>query len=230
MTSHVVCLYELSGYAAAPWAEAGYEVYCYDLNCTQEQRDGNITYLPWDARDEVQNAAIIARHQGRTAIVLAFPPCTDLAVSGAAHFGNKRQADPKFQVKAMQLVYTARDIAEALNAPYAIENPVSVISSLWRKPDYRFHPYEYGNYLTAEEAEHPEYPDYINPMDAYPKLTCYWTGGGFTMPSKKPVPVPFGYSTQHRKLGGKSKKTKTIRSLSPRGIARAIFEANKERP
>jgi hypothetical protein len=48
------------------------------------------------------------------------------------------------------------------------------------------------------------------------------------MPDRKPVECDsFGSSTQHRKLGGKSMKTKNIRSATPRGFARAIFEANQ---
>lgn len=46
------------------------------------------------------------------------------------------------------------------------------------------------------------------------------------MPDKKPVYVEEGYSLQHKKLGGKSAKTKQIRSETPRGFARAVFEAN----
>jgi hypothetical protein len=125
----------------------------------------------------------------------------------------------------MRLVYVARDIAEALGVPYAIENPVSVISTFWRKPDHIFHPFEYGGYLPEDDI-HPQYPEYIVARDAYPKKTCYWTGNGFVMPPKKPVPVSPGYSKQQLLLGGKSQRTKRIRSLSPRGIAAAIYEAN----
>lgn len=46
------------------------------------------------------------------------------------------------------------------------------------------------------------------------------------MPERKPVDVGAGYSTQHLRLGGNSIKTKNIRSATPRGFARAIFEAN----
>ena len=48
------------------------------------------------------------------------------------------------------------------------------------------------------------------------------------MPDKKPVEVDAGYSDQHKKLGGKSLKTKNIRSATPRGFAKAVFLANKE--
>lgn len=223
---HVVCLYDMSGLAARDWANAGYDVYCYDVQNKDTKESvgkGTIHYMSWDARDSAQNKALVQRHTGRVVLLLAFPPCTDLAVSGARHFAAKSRANPAYREEAMALVYTARDIAETLTVPYVIENPVSVISSEWRKPNYIFHPWEYGGYLPEGDA-HPLWPRYIAPRDAYPKTTCYWTGGGFRMPTKKSVAPAPGYSKQHKLLGGRSQKTKTIRSLSPRGIARAIFE------
>ena len=47
------------------------------------------------------------------------------------------------------------------------------------------------------------------------------------MPQKVSVGKPDGYSTQHLKLGGKSQRTKDIRSATPRGFAIAVHDANK---
>jgi hypothetical protein len=225
----VICLYEQSGLSAADWAINGYDVYCYDI-LHEEKRivptgKGNMIFMPWDAKSHEQNADIFTRHKNKTAILLAFPPCTDLAVTGAAWFADKKRKNPQYRQEAMDLVYTAVNLAEILNCPFVIENPISVISSEWRKPDFIFDPYQYGGYLPEDDI-HPFYPEYINPRDAYPKRTCYWTGNGFKMPIAKPVPVKSGYSKQHRKLGGKGQKTKLIRSCSPRGIAKAIYIAN----
>lgn len=232
MKTDVVCLYEESGFSADEWALNGYDVYCYDILHKEERVElvgaGRKIFIPWDATDYAQCDAIYARHAGKTAIVLAFPPCTDLAVSGAAWFASKRKANPNYRAEAMALVYTAHRMGEALGCPYVIENPVSVIATEWRKPDYVFNPYEYGGYLPEDDV-HPRYPDYIEPRDAYPKKTCYWTGGGFVMPPRKPVPVAPGYSKQHKLLGGKSERTKRIRSASPRGINRAIYLSNAAR-
>ena len=98
-------------------------------------------------------------------------------------------------------------VGDAFGCAWAAENPVSVLATLWRKPNYSFHPYEYGGYL-PENDEHPMYPDFIKPRDAYPKKTCIWSGNGFVMPKKNPVEVESGYSDQFKKLGGKSLKTK----------------------
>ncbi len=152
---------------------------------------------------------------------MAFPPCTDLAVSGARHFASKRERDPLFQEKAVATARIASNIGDALGVTYIIENPVSVLSSAWRKPNHSFNPWEYGGYLPENDA-HPWFPMYIAPRDAYPKKTCLWTSDDFVMPEKKPVNLPDGYSTQQNKLGGKSAKTKLIRSLSPRGFFKAI--------
>jgi hypothetical protein len=124
----------------------------------------------------------------------------------------------------MNLVYRAYEIGEALGCPYFIENPVSVISTEWRKPDCKFSPYEYGGYLEAGDT-HPEWPQYIPAQDAYHKKTCLWTGGGFVLPPKRPVEVPVGYADTYKKLGGSSLRTKNIRSATPRGFAEAIAVA-----
>jgi len=47
------------------------------------------------------------------------------------------------------------------------------------------------------------------------------------MPTKVAVEVGKGYSAQYKKLGGKSQRTKDIRSATPRGFAIAIHDANK---
>ena len=228
----VISLYDYTGEALKPWAEAGYTCYAYDI-----QHSGRIGYFPdsggiihYDFADLHNRNTLKALRQEfknkDVVFAMAFPVCTDLAVSGAAHFKRKAEKDPHFQTKAARYAMWCGELFEALGVPYFIENPVSVLSTLWRKPDYTFHPYEYGRYLKHSEAEHPRWPEYIADNDAYPKKTCLWTGNGFVMPAKLPVPVSDGYSKQHLKLGGKSMKTKNIRSATPRGFAKAVFFAN----
>jgi hypothetical protein len=225
MKKHVICLFDENGVSAMEWQKNGYQVYCYDLLHTDVfVRDG-IIFCPWDATDEDQVNNIINRHLGKAAIVLGFPPCTDLAVSGAAWFKSKFERDPTFQSRAVAMCRSVEFIGHVLGVPWVLENPVSVLSTMWRKPDHIFHPWEYGGYLPTDDV-HPKYPKYIAPRDAYTKRTCYWTGMGFVMPPKDEVKPEEGYSRQHRLLGGKSARTKSIRSCSPRGIAKAIYRAN----
>lgn len=217
-------MFDESGNMGRPWAEAGYTVHCYDiLNDDRVERfasGGAIHFHQADLTDAAVLASIVAL---RPCIVFGFPPCTDLAVSGAAWFATKRQRDPSFQDKAVALARAVEVVGSGAGCPWFAENPVSVLSSMWRKPDYRFHPWEYGGYL-PEDDTHPRWPGYIVARDAYPKLTCLWAGGGFTMPVKKPVQRAAGYSLQHSKLGGKSARTKQIRSETPRGFALAVFD------
>ena len=230
----VISLYDYTGEAVKPWAKAGYECHCYDIQhestvCDRSSSGGSIHYLHADLQNHDNVVKLWCSYVGKPVVFgMAFPVCTDMAVSGAAWFEAKRKVDPDFQTKASDYAKWCSSFFQNFSVPYFVENPVSVLSTLWRKPDYTFHPYKYGGYIPEDEAEHPTWPDYIAPRDAYPKKTCLWVGGGFKMPVPKPVIVEAGYSTQHRKLGGKSMKTKNIRSATPRGFAQAVFEANKK--
>jgi site-specific DNA-cytosine methylase len=73
-------------------------------------------------------------------MMIAHPPCTHLAVSGARHFAAKRASG--VQEEALQFV------RELLNAPIpmiALENPVSIISSRIRRPDQIIQPWQFGH-------------------------------------------------------------------------------------
>ena len=237
MTNHnqdkiVISLYDYTGEALKPWAMAGYQCFAYDIQHKPQHSEkfeggGSINYIHADLHNIATLDFIYDSLSGKeVTFAMAFPVCTDMAVSGAGWFAKKREADPLFQRKASNYAIWCAELFQALDCPYFIENPVSVLSTLWRKPDYSFHPFEYGGYIDPEQAEHPKWPDYIAPMDAYTKKTCLWTGGDFTMPDISPVEPEAGYSRQHLKLGGKSMKTKNIRSATPRGFAQAVFNAN----
>ena len=232
----VISLYDFTGEAVRPWALAGYECHIYDIQHPygpHKQRvgskGGSITTHRKDLHRTETFEGLLREYEGKPVVFgMGFPVCTDMAVSGAAHFKRKAEANPSFQMDAVGYAVDCADFFEALGVPYFIENPVSVLATQWRKPDYNFHPYQYGEYLDDHEAVHPRWPDYIADRDAYTKKTCLWTGGGFVMPTKIPTCKPTGYSTQHLKLGGKSQRTKDIRSATPRGFAKAIYETNRE--
>lgn len=226
-----IFLYDYTGIMAQPWINAGYECWCFDgQHNTGIERDGLHVKvgMRFDAYRTAEHVEQIKNMVGDGVVfVFGFPECTDMAVSGATHFVKKQKLNPAFQAEACELARLVMYVGGEYQCAWAAENPVSVLSTLWRKPDYIFHPWQYGGYL-PENDEHPQYPGYIKPRDAYPKKTCIWSGCGFVMPNKKPVSVDYGYSDQHKKLGGKSLKTKNIRSATPRGFAKAVFLANKE--
>ena len=174
----VISLYDYTGEALKPWAEAGYTCHAFDIQHDEAgwvdrfDGGGSIRYHKSDLHNIGNLDAIYDAFDGKqVTFAMAFPVCTDMAVSGAAHFKRKRERDPLFQRKAANYAIWCAELFQALDCPYFIENPVSVLSTLWRKPDYSFHPYEYGGYIDPEHAEHPKWPDYIAPMDAYPKKT-----------------------------------------------------------
>ena len=232
-----VFLFDYTGIMAKPWADAGYLCYCFDgqhvPGVNKSSHENILNVGMWFSKnctgdllgDDVDKIMSITGPD--VDFLFGFPECTDLAVSGAAHFAKKRDSNPFFQDEAMMLLYLVEKLGKELECPWGLENPVSVASTLWRKPDFTFHPFEYGNYLPKDDV-HPAYPEYIKPQDAYPKKTCIWANDLFVVPSKKSVKVTDGYSDQHKKLGGKSLKTKNIRSATPRGFAQAVFEANSD--
>lgn len=82
-------------------------------------------------------------------MLIAFPPCTHLAVSGARHFEQKRKDGRQTQGIDFFM--------KMINAPVnkiAVENPIGIMSTLYRKPDQIIHPYHFG--------------------DPYSKSTCLW--------------------------------------------------------
>ena len=74
-------------------------------------------------------------------LAIFHPPCTYLSVSGV-HWTTRGLRDPKLTEDALDFVQRLMDC----NIPkWALENPVSIISSRIRKPDQVIHPYEFGH-------------------------------------------------------------------------------------
>lgn len=209
----VLSLCDLSGVMVEPWLAAGYDATTVDL----QHPDGVLDFRPepdwgvWskvggDVRD--WNATAWLGHElDEYGIVFAFPPCTDLAISGARWYRDKGL---RALIDALEVVEACRVICEASEAPYMIENPVGQLSTYWRKPDHAFDPLDFGAYVLAGEQ--------------YTKRTHLWTGGGFVMPAKRPLPEADGPNPIHWAPPGPERAN--FRSLTPRGFARAVFEAN----
>lgn len=83
-------------------------------------------------------------------MVLAFPPCTHLASSGASWFKEKQRDGRQQMGIGFFLAFTALDHVPMV----AIENPVGIMSSIYQKPTQIIQPWEYG--------------------DPYEKTTCLW--------------------------------------------------------
>lgn len=233
MRDTAIFLCDLTGIMSEPWLKAGYNCILVDpqhgmRSETTHESGGVCTRLPMTVLEAVPTLREMLL-SSTACFVAGFPVCTDVAVSGTAHWAAKRAADPYFQAKAALLGEQCRMVGEMLGVPWFFENPVSAFSGIFGKPSYTFHPNEFGGYLPAND-NHPLYPEYFPPQDAYKKKTCLWTGGGFVMPARRPVQAieseGQGDSEAHNRLGGKSERTKNIRSATPRGFSQATFEAN----
>lgn len=231
MSKVIYSLFDGSGYMVKPWADAGYKCYCF--NSTEGDHGGyeqvriehpNITYVEcWI--DTGFPLFVAMAGLPLPGVVFSFPPCTDLTNAGSRHWAAKAEVNSRFQDEAAAVCRIAAEFADSLRVPYMIENPVGKLSSLWRKPDAIIQPFQFGGYL-PEDDEHPAFPDIIPARDGYQKTTCLWTGNGFVMPEVKAVPNNSRDNPGWKKLGGKSKRTKLIRSLTPRGFASAVMIAN----
>jgi site-specific DNA-cytosine methylase len=103
-------------------------------------------------------------------LMIAHPPCTHLAVSGARWFKDKVEE----QEQALEFV---RYLLEAPIQRIALENPVSIISSKIRKPDQVIQPWQYGHGET--------------------KATCLWLKG---LPLLKPTDIVDGREAKVHKM------------------------------
>jgi hypothetical protein len=190
----VLSLCDYTGNMVEPWLEAGHECWIVDVQHEPGvHRDGNLVRVGADATEWLPPRRDYT-------ICFAFPPCTHLAVSGARWFRKKGLSALS---EAIDVFGACVNIAEWTDAPYMIENPVSTISTYYRKPDYNFDPCDYG--------------------DPYTKKTCLWIGSGFRMPWKAPVEPTEG-SKMHLLPPGPERANK--RSETPMGFAKAVYEAN----
>ena len=168
MKGTVISLYDYTGEAVKPWAEAGYRCFCFDIQHryfqigaeVEKVGDGEIHYM-WADLHDPRHIDEIFEEFSNVDFLFSFAPCTHLAVSGARWFEKKRLDNPDFQIEATEHAKMCADLADRFGCPYYIENPVSVLSTLWRKPDYTFHPFEFGGYIPIEEATHPKWAEYI---------------------------------------------------------------------
>lgn len=124
-------------------------------------------------------------------LMIAHPPCTHLAVSGARWFKDKQEE----QRQALSFVKT---LLESSIKKIALENPVSVISSRYRKPDQIIQPWQFGHGET--------------------KTTCLWLKG---LQPLEPTKIVDGRESRiHRMSPGKDRWKERSRTYP--GIASAM--------
>lgn len=220
-------LFDGSGIMGLPWAECGYDVYCFNADSGNhgeyivKMKHPKIHYVNcWIDKDFIMKMDILGIP--KPGIVFGFPDCTLFAHSGAKHVRDGDEMNYAFECAKV-----VRDIGQGLNIPWMIENPVGKMSNPDKlgKPSAYFHPRDFGGWVDFREGSWHEKMPFC---DAYNKKTCLWFGNGFVMPDHKPSKIEgVNFFWGWKFLGGKSAKTKQLRSLTPRGFARAVFHANR---
>jgi hypothetical protein len=205
----VISLCDLTGNMTAPWVEAGYRAVLVDPQHETSSMDDHVTKLAGTIEEEMDHLGYIIRTH-EVAMVFGFPPCTDMAVSGARWFKTKYEADKLFQAKAVMVAEQCRTIGRLSGAPWFVENPVSVLASAFGKPQHSFHPADYTQF---------------EPNDNYTKKTCLWTGGGFVMPEPAKDET-LGAPDNRIHFASPGPERANFRSATPMGFARAVFAAN----
>ena len=223
--NQVISLYDKTGDGLVPWAAEGFECFAYHPLCRHSSivkagdGPGSISFVQLEQWEwGIRMARLVSRHRDKTAFLMASPPGEALSTGGARWWRQKFVADPDFQLKAMDVVKECSHVAEALgDVPFYIENPVGMLSQLWREPDHVFEPFQFGAYLPDDDV-HPHWPNFLPPRDAYRRKICLWTGHDFKMPAELSV-------SPKRKVYGK-RAPRISRRVIPRGFSRAVFLAN----
>jgi len=127
VTGRVLIACEFSGVVRRAFRQAGHEAWSCDLLPAEDGGE----HLTGDALNAV-------REDGPWDLMIAHPPCTHLAVSGARWFKGKQRE----QARALEFV---RALLDAPVRRIALENPVSIISSRIREPDQIIQPWQFGH-------------------------------------------------------------------------------------
>lgn len=132
---------------------------------------------------------------GEWDVIIAFPPCTDLAVSGARYFKEKRKDG-----RQQRSIEFFMKFVNAKCNHIAIENPIGIMSTYYRKPNQIIQPWQFGHGET--------------------KATCLWLKG---LPLLNPTNIVEGREQKVWKMPPSKDRAK-LRSKTYPGIAKAMAE------
>jgi hypothetical protein len=128
-------------------------------------------------------------------LMIAHPPCTHLAVSGARHFAQKRKDGRQQEGIDFFMKLATADIPMI-----CLENPISIMSTVWRKPDQIIQPWQFGHGET--------------------KATCLWLKN---LPLLTPTDIVTGREPRVHKMPPSKNRWK-LRSATYKGIAKAMAQ------
>lgn len=129
-------------------------------------------------------------------LIIGFPPCTYFCSSGVRWLKDNKPRK-RLQVESLKFVW---EIYNGISPRVCIENPIGMLSSLFRKPDQMIHPWQFGH---GEK-----------------KSTCLWLRG---LPHLVPTRIVGGREARIHRMPP-SKYRAMLRSITYDGIAKAMAE------
>lgn len=222
MKKLLISLFDHSGNASNPYKESGeWDVVQIDIKLGQD-------ILTWKYKDVLKEwiyqqskafpqGVTISKDEFKTGII-AMVPCTDYALSGARHF--KKKDEHGITEFSQMLVERTKEIIDYFEENtelqfWQLENPMSRIHKLnpWLgSPRLKFNPCDFAGYSDSPET------------DRYNKMTWIW--GKFNIPDKKFIEPIYKENPGWKNLGGKSERTKELRSITPIGFCNAFYQFN----
>lgn len=148
-------------------------------------------------------------------MIIAFPPCTHLAVSGARHFA-KKIADGRQQ----QGIEFFMLFANSKCPKVVIENPICIMSSKWRKPDQIIQPYMFGHEAKKTTCLWLKGVDKLKPTNIVGEGEFYISPNDAKMAKWSHDPV----DENGKKIAYNSEAIKILRSKTFLGVAMAMAE------
>jgi site-specific DNA-cytosine methylase len=191
---NILVVFECSGIAREAFATMypNTKVTSVDLNPSEIPCSWNAQHWQIDARDAM---AFNGDSDGPWDLIIAFVPCDHLAVSGARWFPEKR-VDGRQQAAIDLFMFIANYNVERI----AIENPIGIMSTLYRKPDQIIQPWQFGHGET--------------------KSTCLWLKN---LPKLIPTNIVEGREARVHKMAPGPNRARD-RARTYKGIAEAMAE------
>lgn len=199
----ILSLFDFSGNWSRPYADAGANVVQLDLKHGVDIMDIDCAWLSENVLEPF----------GTVDAILAAPPCTDFAVSGAKHWKKKANESVLPGFKQLDInIELAKQVLRCIEylQPdwWAVEQPVGRLHKLlpeFGKPWF-WQPWWYG--------------------DPWTKKTALYGNFNRNLVRNEVTPIRHKWGSWMMRLGGKSAKTKELRSTTPEGFCRAFYAAN----
>ena len=202
--------------------EKGHEAYSCDLQiCSGGHPEWHIhgdvlNYINGDC-NFITVGGVWANIFGPWDLVIAHPPCTDLAVSGARWFREK-QMDFRQQKACVLFMRMVLCTAEHI----AVENPIGIMSTCYRKPDQIIQPWQYGHPETKSTCLWLKNLPKLKPTEILEKPEGGWLNQSFTPDGRYKSFV--NYDSRGKIMAWNDPETAKLRSKTYTGIAKAMAE------